>query len=69
MCECNVPHPLSFQVSKSFCFVLPKCYFHLDCRNPNPGLKTKARVYKVASQEGNQESHNIFPGMWENVRE
>ncbi len=30
------------------------------CRNPNLGLATKAKVYKVAGQEGSQKSHNIF---------
>ncbi len=39
------------------------------CCNPNLGLATKARVYKVAGQEGSQESHNILSGVWEGVRE
>jgi hypothetical protein len=32
-------------------------------RNLSFGLMTKARVYKVAGQEGNQESHKILPGV------
>jgi hypothetical protein len=33
------------------------------CRNPSLGLATKARVCKVAGQEGSRESHNIFLGV------
>jgi hypothetical protein len=33
------------------------------CRNLSLGLATKARVCKVAGQEGSRESHNILPGM------
>ncbi len=29
-------------------------YTRLECRNPNLGLETKARGYKVASQEGDR---------------
>jgi hypothetical protein len=36
-------------------------YVKDKCRNPSLGLTTKARVCKVASQEGSRESHNIFP--------
>jgi len=39
------------------------------CRNPNFGLVTKARVCKVAGQEGSRELYNILPGVWEGVRE
>jgi hypothetical protein len=40
-----------------------------NCRNLSLGLATKAKVCKVAGQEGSRESHNIFPGVWEGVRE
>jgi len=40
-----------------------------NCRNPNLGFTTKARVCKVAGQEGSRELQNILSGMWENVRE
>jgi hypothetical protein len=40
-----------------------------NCHNLNLGLATKARVCKVVGQEGSRESHNIFPGVWECVRE
>ncbi len=35
------------------------CFF---CRNPNLGLVTKARGYKVASQEGSTEVMSHAPG-------
>jgi len=38
------------------------------CRNSSFGLVTKARVYKVASQEGSWELHNVLPKVWEGVR-
>jgi hypothetical protein len=31
--------------------------------DPSLGLTTKARVYKVAGQEGGRELHNILPGL------
>jgi len=40
-----------------------------NCHNPSLGLATKVRVCKVAGQEGSRESHNIFLGVWEGVKE
>ncbi len=34
-----------------------------NCRNPSLEFTTKARVCKVASQEGSRESHNILLGV------
>jgi hypothetical protein len=38
---------------------------HIDCRNPNLGLATKAKACKVVGQEG---SPGITPHALENVR-
>jgi hypothetical protein len=35
----------------------------IERRNPSLGLATKARVCKVAGQEGSWESHNILSGV------
>ncbi len=42
---------------------------HWNYHNPSLGLVTKAKVCKVAGQEGSRESHNILPGVWKGVRE
>jgi hypothetical protein len=39
------------------------------CHNPSLGITTKARVCKGAGQEEAQESHLMFLGVKENVRE
>jgi hypothetical protein len=39
------------------------------CRNPNLRLATKARVCKGVGQDWAQESHIMFPGVQESVKE
>jgi hypothetical protein len=49
-----------------------QCYIRIyvhKCRNPNPGLTTKARGYKVMGQEGSRKSGRMLPRMQESVRE
>jgi hypothetical protein len=62
-----IHHPEAYETVIS-CMVHGPCgpdFFNAQCmeqcRNPNLGLTTKARVCKVVGQEGSHESHNILP--------